>query len=1102
MMPLEQVRFGRTLARAVALPLVLILILGTILLFQIFDLLDESRWVDRSDRVIARANLTEKLLLDLETGVRGYLLTGKREFLKPYEEARGPVASNFSELEKSAAYDPVQERRLREIWATAREWNDYAENVIAVRDRGAGYSAYVSGAHGKRLMDFIRTQFVDFIAVEEKLRDERSHTEQVAARRTLLQVALLGIAFGALMAWFIARELIRLSHTYKKALDTAHTEADRAHMERERFEITLRSIGDAVIATDADGQVTFINLVAEFLTGWVSAQAVGRPLEEVFHIISEQTNSPIEHPVARVIREGIVIGLANHTALVSQDGTIFSIEDSAAPIRDDENTILGVVLVFRNITFERQAERERAELMVRERASRKAAERGADQLQFLAEASRVLASSLEYQTTLDEVAHLAVPVLADWCAIEVLDEWGVIRRVAVAHTDPEKVAMAYELDRRYPVDPDSPQGVPNVLRTGEAEIYPEISDEMLVAGTRDEEHLRISRELGLKSALIVPLKARGETLGVITLIYAESGRRYSDGDLALAEDLARRAGAAVDNSRLYTEAQKALRLHEDLESRLTSLTEATSTLVTSLHPDRLLPEILALAEGLVAADAYAIWRVQPGRNQWERPAAEGLSDSFLSVVTEAGGASSMPDRPLVIEDIRTEPLLRSRTAHLEAEGVRSMLVMPLHRQEAVVGTLVFYYRCPHHFDDTELKVARALANIASSAISTVSLYHELQQRADALLEEDRLKDQFLAMLAHELRNPLGAITNAYEVLGTTHLNSDSYQRAHKVVGRQSRHMARLVDQLLDVSRISHGKIELRRESLDMAQLVRATCEDHDQILDAAGVSLRLNLPAEPLWIDGDGTRLRQAVGNLLQNAAKFTPRGGIVTISVEKHRDGSTATVSVQDTGVGIPAELLPRLFEPFMQADHTLDRTKGGLGLGLALVKAIMELHHGTVSAQSAGPRQGSTFVLQLPLHAGPVLEAPVFTPAAGASRCSRVLIIEDNVDAAETLRDVLDLLGHDVEVALSGPEGLEKAQRLLPDVILCDLGLPDMDGFEVARTLRTDPQTASLRLIATSGYGQEEDKRRSREAGFDRHLTKPLDLIQLQEAIEAVSG
>jgi PAS domain S-box-containing protein len=369
------------------------------------------------------------------------------------------------------------------------------------------------------------------------------------------------------------------------------------------------------------------------------------------------------------------------------------------------------------------------------------------------------------------------------------------------------------------------------------------------------------------------------------------------------------------------------------------------------------------------------------------------------------------------------------------------------------------------------------------------LEEELRRRSEDLADRDRRKDEFLAMLGHELRNPLAPIRNGVAILGMLGGTSPEIAAVRDMIDRQATQLARLVDDLLDVSRITRGKVLLRKGRLDLAGLLRGVADDFRPTLD--GVELGLDLPAGPVWVEGDPTRLAQAVGNLLHNAAKFTERGGRVSVRLSAGEGG--AVLTVRDTGVGMSAQTLSGLFEPFNQADGSTDRTRGGLGLGLAVVKGLVELHGGSVEASSAGVGQGSEFTLRLPL--GPAEgEVPAGAPPlpAGAPGL-RIVVVEDNLDVAESLRMLLGMSGHDVAVAHTGAAGLEAARRHRPDVVVCDIGLPGgMDGYAVARALRREPQPPRV-LIALTGYGQEEDRRRAHQAGFDLHLVKPVDPLAL---------
>jgi PAS domain S-box-containing protein len=374
---------------------------------------------------------------------------------------------------------------------------------------------------------------------------------------------------------------------------------------------------------------------------------------------------------------------------------------------------------------------------------------------------------------------------------------------------------------------------------------------------------------------------------------------------------------------------------------------------------------------------------------------------------------------------------------------------------------------------------------------------QLEAQADARREEAetlaRAKDEFLAMLGHELRNPLGAITNALVVLNGL-VTGDRAGRAIDIIDRQTAHLSRLVDDLLDVARVTSGKIELRPEALDLRALAERSL---DALADAARTgNHQMEIDGEAVWVHGDPARLEQVIRNLLDNALKYTPASGRVRLTVE--RAGAEAVLRVSDTGAGIRPELLDRIFDLFVQEPQALDRARGGLGLGLTLVKRLIELHGGSVSAASEGPGMGSEFTIRIPaLVEGPAPEGEVRAASASAARRRRVLIVEDSVDARESLRLLLELAGHEVDTAEDAASSLDKVRVFQPDVALIDIGLPGMDGYQLAQALRQSPHARGLRLIALTGYGQVEDQRKALSAGFDLHLTKPVDPDRLQGLI-----
>jgi PAS domain S-box-containing protein len=370
---------------------------------------------------------------------------------------------------------------------------------------------------------------------------------------------------------------------------------------------------------------------------------------------------------------------------------------------------------------------------------------------------------------------------------------------------------------------------------------------------------------------------------------------------------------------------------------------------------------------------------------------------------------------------------------------------------------------------------------------------QLARAEQALREASRRKDEFLGMLSHELRNPLGPISGSLFILDRVEPGSRQAIDARAIIDRQVTHLARLIDDLLDVTRIARGKIELQRESVELVELVRRTIDDHRAAFEARGIRVEARLDGGPLWLDADPARLVQIASNLLGNAEKFTPADGTVRVSVERH--GGRVALRVRDTGAGIAPELLPGVFEPFAQAPQTIDRSRGGLGLGLATVKGLAELHGGTVQISSEGPGCGTEAVVWLPLVDAPAPVARAGADAAGPSR--RVLVIDDNDDFAEALGEALRLMGHDVRVADRGAAGLDLARTFRPETVVCDLGLPEMDGFAVAAAARGDAALRAAHLIALSGYARPEDQRRSAEAGFDHHVAKPPDLQRLGRLI-----
>jgi PAS domain S-box-containing protein len=452
---------------------------------------------------------------------------------------------------------------------------------------------------------------------------------------------------------------------------------------------------------------------------------------------------------------------------------------------------------------------------------------------------------------------------------------------------------------------------------------------------------------------------------------------------------------------------------------------------------------------------------------------------------------------VIIDDVAASPLLGDQARRsLQEVGIGAVIATSLRKDGRWIGGFAVQNTRPRDWEPWEVVLVEETTERTWAAIERARAEQTALRTSQKLRDADQRKNELLAMLSHELRNPLGAIGNAIAIVERATAGSEQSRRAHTIIARQAEHMTRLIDDLLEATRITRGKIELHRERVDLEDLLERLCEDYAPEFARAGVSLELRGARDAVWLDGDRTRLAQAIGNLLANAAKFTPRGGQTTLSlaVDKER----ARVRVQDTGRGIPADLLDHVFEPFAQGDTTIDRRMGGLGLGLAVARGLVEMHGGTICVEHTKPGEGTTFEIELPI----LPEASAVAPSAGThgdASTRHVLVIEDNRDAAEALSTLLELEGHVVDLAYDGRQGLARAREAHPDVVICDIGLPEMSGLDVARAMRAEPELAPVTLVALTGYAQPEDVVRAKDAGFDKHLAKPLEIDVLRQVIAA---
>jgi signal transduction histidine kinase/ActR/RegA family two-component response regulator len=427
---------------------------------------------------------------------------------------------------------------------------------------------------------------------------------------------------------------------------------------------------------------------------------------------------------------------------------------------------------------------------------------------------------------------------------------------------------------------------------------------------------------------------------------------------------------------------------------------------------------------------------------------------------------------------------------LQSLGLRSYIGVPLRVRGVVRGVITFVVaETGHTYDEVDLEVAQELARRTAVALENAELYQALRQA-------DREKDEFLATLAHELRNPLAPIRSGLHVVRLSGPRKPELDTALVMMDRQLEHLVRLVDDLLDVSRITRDKLELRLENISLADVIHSATETSEPTVRRSGTTLSVDLPGTPAFLSADRVRLSQVFSNLISNAAKYSKPNGWIRLSAEIQ--AGWVVVHVRDNGLGIPKEHLSTIFEMFTQVHRGTAHSQGGLGIGLTLVRRLVELHGGAVEAHSNGPGTGSEFVVRLPLgqDTHQVLHN-VSREESGAFAPRRILVVDDNADAARTLETMLALMGHELRVSLNGTEAISTARQFRPDLVLLDIGLPDLSGYDVCRALRADQSTRDARIVAVTGWGKDADRQRSREAGFDDHLVKPVSVEQLEALI-----
>ncbi|MBD1936989.1 PAS domain S-box protein [Microcoleus sp. FACHB-68] len=894
---------------------------------------------------------------------------------------------------------------------------------------------------------------------------------------------------------------------------TQRKQAETALREREaQLSSIFQTIPDGITILDSTGKIIAANRAAERILRLTRSDIVERGYNDLSWFITTVDGHPFpedELPFVRVMQTGQAIYGIEH-AINHADGTRTILSINASPLFDKEGQIINVIAALSDITERKQIEEERVQL-VQEQAARAVAEVSQQQSAFLAEVSAVLSSSLEYEQTLQSVAKLAVPYFADWCSVDLLNDDRTISRVAVAHCDPEKVQFGWELAQRFPRHLDDGYGIAKVMQTGQVEIGIEITDEQLVAAVPNADYLEMLRGVGLKSCIIAPLQARGRVLGSITFVFTESDRHYRLEDIPLAEDLARRAAMAIDNARLYNETQQAklaAELAANRTARLLAVMKALSESLTSAQVAQVIIEqgmsALGASCGLVAVlnqDASELEIIQGIGYEHVGEFQRSFSIHAPFPLAEAVRTG----QPVWVETIEDRIARYPDLAQMYAKvGFKAWISVPLLIEGQAVGGLSLSFSTVPQLCESDRAFILALAQQSAQSIDRAKLYESERQARAQAETANRIKDEFLAVLSHELRTPLNPILGWTRLLRSGNLDSSKMAAALETIERNAQLQVQLIEDLLDISSILQGKLSLDSTPINLKTTVTAAIKTVCLAAEAKNIQIQTQLEPTVGEALGDATRLQQVVWNLLTNAIKFTPAGG--RVEVELKTIDSSAQIQVRDTGKGIKPEFIPYVFDTFRQADSSITRTFGGLGLGLAIVRHLVELHGGTVKAESSGEGQGATFTVTLPLLAKSKdansdtkdnLSLNGHTLPL-ARLC--ILAVDDEVDNLELVQFILEQAGATVISVSSATDALQQLNESKPDVLIADIGMPHIDGYTLIRQIRqlSPEQGGQIPALALTAYAGETNQQQALAAGFQRHLSKPVDPETLVQTIE----
>jgi PAS domain S-box-containing protein len=1037
------------------------------------------------------------------------------------------------------------------------------------------------------------------------------------------------------------RELNELAETIAASGSVRREIEGRLRAGEARLATLLAMTPIALIAVDAARRVTLFNRTAEAMFGCTALAAIGSPADRFFtQRFVRVIGAHLDGTYGRL--RAIAAGAEGGGPLAFRgDGTEFAIDAQIA--RVETPTGPRCLLAVRDVSEDRRHEDERAALLLRARTAQSEAEQAAQGSWLQAEASRMLALSLDHATTLGGLARLLAGTLCDWCAVDVVDDDGEVRRAALVHVDPSRETTVRSLQRRITSRADLPAALTRALTSATAEILEAIGDGGRADLACGEDQARLVETLGARTALIVPLVANDQPVGVLTLVRA-SGEAYAAADLTVARDLADRVAVAVARGRQHRAVDEERRHFAELFEGLgvivweadaatldvTQIDRRVRTLFgypdaqwsrpgfwrALIHPDDRERTLTAIRERiaagqdvtveyrLAAADGRMLWiehLVHPVRevkgpvarvrgvmrdvtgrrreaeererllatersaraeaeaaaqrarflaeasdlltssldhsatlDSLVRLAVPAVADWCLVHLTEPVGgrrlhaAGADAEGSLVAEALERlapalelqavlpvidrmkaqQPLLLADIGPAWLEGLqllqqlapKSIIVVPMIARGRPIGTLTFIATRPERrYDDADLALARELAHRAAIAVDNARAYAEAEGA-------NRAKDQFLATLSHELRTPLTAMLGWVLMLQSGRLRDEEATAALASIERNTRLQAQLINDLLDISRIVAGKLQLDRRPVDLRVVIDHALDSVRRAAESKRLTVECAIAPAAAWVPGDAVRLEQVVVNLLGNAVKFTPEGGHIDVRLDA--DESVARLTVSDTGQGIEPTVLPHVFDSFRQADSSSTRRHGGLGLGLAIVRRLVVLHQGEVEAASEGKDRGATFTVRLPLLPEDARPAPAPAPETRRVREEpalprldrvRVLVVDDDDDSRRFVASVLGGCGAEVREAASVGSALDVLARTYVDVLVSDIGMPGSDGYDLVTRVRAMEREHGGRIpaVALTAYASEEDRDRALAAGFSVHVPKPVSPGTLARAV-----